>query len=208
MNKLRYPFIAIIAVALMAAFALNFDAAAQNATRPASSVAVIDINQVLQNLNEARAIQAKLQSQADALQKEAEDREKKIRKIQSELEILMPGADTYATKQAELEEEALSFRIWREYQQNRMERNNVAQLASLYRKIVEEVGALAQAQGYDIVLFKDSINIPGNANQQQLTTIIQMRKLLYSNPNADVTTQVVQRMNNAWENRSGNAGGN
>ena len=74
------------------------------------------------------------------------------------------------------------------------------QIEQLYRKTLDAIGRVAKDSGYDVVLFKEKAPDFTNANAQQISTMIQVRKLLWSSDDIDITQQITQRMNNEFEN--------
>ena len=74
-------------------------------------------------------------------------------------------------------------------------------IEDLYRKCLDATEVVAKDLGYDVVLFKESTPDFNYENPQQLSTQIQVRKLLWSADEVDITDAVAQRMNNAYNNK-------
>ena len=121
--------------------------------------------------------------------------------LQADLGILAAGTPAYQETQTKLENKALEFQVWKQFNQRKLEREKVVRLEALYRKVVDAIGGVAKQNNYDIVMFKDSTGDLKGENQQQLAAMIQVRKVLYSNPDLDITDQITQKLNNEWNNR-------
>lgn len=189
--------VAMVVVALVGAANL---VAQGKAARP-TSVAVVDVQQVFNTLDEKSTVEADITQQTEQLQKEEQDRQTELKALQADLGILAAGTPAYQETQTKLENKALEFQVWKQFNQRKLEREKVVRLEALYRKVVDAIGGVAKQNNYDIVMFKDSTGDLKGENQQQLAAMIQVRKVLYSNPDLDITDQITQKLNNEWNNR-------
>ncbi|QNN22869.1 OmpH family outer membrane protein [Planctomycetales bacterium ZRK34] len=189
--------VAMVVVALVGAANL---VAQGKAARP-TSVAVVDVQQVFNALDEKSTVEADITQQTEQLQKEEQDRQTELKALQADLGILAAGTPAYQETQTKLENKALEFQVWKQFNQRKLEREKVVRLEALYRKVVDAIGGVAKQNNYDIVMFKDSTGDLKGENQQQLAAMIQVRKVLYSNPDLDITDQITQKLNNEWNNR-------
>lgn len=189
--------VAMVVVALAAAANL---VAQGKAARP-SAVAVVDVQQVFNSLDEKATVEADITQQTEQLQKQEQDRQTELKALQADLGILAAGTPAYEETQTKLENKALEFQVWKQFNQRKLEREKVVRLEALYRKVVDAIGGVAKQNNYDLVLFKDNTGDLKGENQQQLAAMIQVRKVLYSDPSLDITDQITQKLNNEWNNR-------
>ncbi len=166
-----------------------------------TAVAVVDVQRVFESLSEKTQSEADLQTKADRVKAEQQERQRKLEQMQKDMEVLTPGTDAYNTKQDELERQAVELQAWSQFQTNKLNRERSIQIEALYRKIVDSIERFAKASGHDLVIFKEGNIDFRNANPQQLAALIQVRKVLWSAPDLDITDQITQRMNNEFKNR-------
>ncbi len=166
-----------------------------------TAVAVVDVQRVFESLKEKEQSEADLTTKADRLKAEQQDRQRKLEQMQKDMEMLAPGTPAFNTKQDDLERQAVELQAWGQFQSNKLQRERSLQIEGLYRKIMGSVEGFAKGNGYDVVLFKEGNFDFRNANPQQLSALIQVRKVLWSAEDLDITDQITQRMNNEFTNR-------
>ncbi|MFW5682147.1 MAG: OmpH family outer membrane protein [Phycisphaeraceae bacterium] len=199
MKVFTRPIVLLSAVALIV---LGFAGAyAQNrmAAEPVA-VAVVDLEELLENLDERTEREADVARERERLQQEAEQKRSQVQQIRNELDMLKAGTSNFREKQAELEQAAIELNVWTQYQQQRVNRETGLMIEDLYRKCLDAVEAAAKDAGYDMVFFKESSPDFDYENPQQLSAQITVRKLLWSSDEVDITNDVAQRMNNAYNN--------
>lgn len=165
------------------------------------SVAVVDVQKVFDSLAEKVQVDADLQTRAEKLRQEDQERTRRIEDLQRDLNTLAaPGTSAFVQKQEELEQQALELRAWREYQSAKLQRERALQYERLYRKMLDTIGQVAREGGFDLVLFKEAPVDTANLKPEQLGTFIQIRKVLWVTEDLDLTDQVIQKMNNEYRN--------
>ena len=165
-----------------------------------SKVAVVDMQGVFEQLKEKTAVEAQLQSKAQALGEEAKTKEQELKNLQNDLEILARNSTAFNQKLEQLEQRAFELKNWRDYQTNKINRDRAMQMEDLYRKALEAVGQVATENGFNIVLFKEpELNLTG-AKPEQIAAIIQSRKVLWADDDHDITSAVITHMNNKFQN--------
>lgn len=195
----------VIVAGLVTMGLMGLTAEAQNrgGARPVAA-AVVDVESVFENLDEQAAVKADLTSQISNLQKWEQGQQKAIKAKQGELDVLPPDSKEFQQAQADMEQMAIGLQVELQFRQRQIERAKAVQTEGLYRKILAMVERVAKAERYDLVLFKDKTPNMAGANQQQVAALIQVRKLLYSAPDLDITDQITQKLNNEFNNAGGN----
>jgi len=164
-----------------------------------TAVAVVNIEEVFNQLKEKQAIEANMRAQGDQLQAEEKALKEKIGKLQEALKLLPPGGPGHAQKQEELEKSVLEYRVWGEYQQQKQQRERAVQIEGLYNKTIETIGQIATESGYDMVLFQEpKPQFQGN-NLQQIMAQLSLRKVLWAKDSIDISNTVTTRMNNEFD---------
>jgi Skp family chaperone for outer membrane proteins len=167
-------------------------------TPRATTVAVIDVSVVLNGLDEKLQVEADLQAMVDAGNADLRAREEQVRQIQGDLQLMSPGSAAFDAKRNELDRQAVEFQVMQNYQTQRVNREYSRKFGRLYLNIVDAVGRVAEANGYDLVMFKEhDIDFSG-VPREQLPAVIQSRKVLYSSRGLDITEQVRTMMNNEY----------
>ena len=99
---------------------------------------------------------------------------------------------------------ALETQAWRMFATEQVDIEASLRLRDLDRSIKSAVTQLAEINGYDIVLVDDSgrelsIDAQSKASREiQVKAQMNARRLLYTNPEVDVTDELIERMNNAF----------
>jgi len=185
-----------LAVALIAtAVALGQNAMQAEPT----AVAVVNVQKVFNSLDEKGAIESQLKQRAKKLQKQEKQRQQKIQQMKSDLDMLKPGTQQYKQRQGKLERQVVDFEAWQKFRQQKMQQFRGVQMQNLYRKVAKVAGNVAQDNGYDIVLYDEGSPNFNFQNMKQVSQMIQMRKVLWSKDELNISDQVIQRMNNNFQ---------
>lgn len=175
---------------------------AQNALRAEpTALAVVDIERAFDELNEKTAVESEIRSRGEELGQEEQQRRQQIRQLREDLDVLASGTNAHRQKEEELNRAIIELQTWAQFQQQRLAREHVLQTERLYRQMMDAIAQMAEAEGFDAVMYREG-EINFQAEQpQELVAQIQMRKVLYASDNIDITDELVQRMNNAYEAR-------
>ncbi len=207
MNKRQGIGIALAVLVITIGLSWNdLSAQATGSARPAA-VAVVDIEEVLNNLDERKSIRADLSSQLENLQKWEQAKRKELVNLQNDMKILDPSDEAYKKMRGTLDKKSIELGVELKYRQRQLEMEQALQLESIYRKMVRMIERVAKQDGYELVLFKDKLPEVEGANAQQLIGMMNMRKVLYVSDRLDLTDPVTQRLNNEFNNLSGGGNG-
>ncbi|GAB4556069.1 MAG: hypothetical protein Tsb0013_18880 [Phycisphaerales bacterium] len=166
---------------------------------PSTSVAVLSLGRVLENLDE-RVVRE------DELKAEIGKREAALKQIEEQLEQLTTTMDTLtpgSNERAQMLEEAVRLRYTLEFEGNLASRllsqqRTEMQLA-LFNKIRDAARTYADAEGFDIVLASDhKAEIPQGLGANETNGAILSRRVLHASDAVDITDAVAQRMNNQF----------
>lgn len=198
-TKRAWLLVAVLTLSLALVSGFAWAQAAAMKARPVAA-AVVDVQKAFDSLAEKVQVEAELQTRADRLKQEEQSRQKKLEELQKDMEMLAAGSPAFAQKEEEIARQLVELQAWRNFQTQKLTRERGLQIEGLYRKIVDSIGRLAKENGYDIVLFKEGPADFRNAKPEQLTALIQVRKVLWASNELDLTDQLVQRMNNEFKN--------
>lgn len=197
----------LIAAAGLCALALSWRAgatAAPGTMAPQTSVAVVNLEQVVMQLAEVRDRQTQLQQHAERLQLDFDAKNEELKQLAAQREELPSGSDARLQKvievmrlEATIAAEGEVWQSWFVVEQGRM-------LKEMFGKVEQTIESIATRDGWDVVLWNHGTN-PAisletrRAEQyEEMNRRVMARTIAYSSPRADITQQVIDTMNNAY----------
>lgn len=168
-----------------------------------TAVGVVDMQLVFNNADEKRKIEADVNIKGEENEKFRLEMQEKLRGMQADADLINP-ANTTEKEEAisNIRKAGVQARVEYEFRQQEIARDGVLRIQNLYRKILEACGDVAKSSGYDVVLYKESSEIPTAENLPQVLNMIGSRKVLYAGDELDITQDVIQRLNNTYNNRA------
>lgn len=164
------------------------------------TVAVVDVERALNELDELAALNKSLEANA-------KERQENLDALRTENENLKAELSELPTNAKERQRE-IRARIF-ELNETIKARFNAYQtlidiekgeiIGPLYTKLLAAVGEVSAREGYELVLFDDrALQIPEGV-QAAVNEAIQQKSILYANDRLDITDQVVMLMNNKFQ---------
>lgn len=188
----------VLAVVMVTGLVVLLGAGAAMQAQP-TATAVADVQKIFDSLREKTAVEGQLRSRQERLEQQLASKRNEVAQLRQDLGVLAPGGPDYQEKEDQLRKAAVDLRVWAEVEQQRVVGEQVIQVESLYRKTLDTVAQVARDNGYDIVLYKEPAPNFDVREPQDLLRLIQLRKVLFAADSIDITEQVVQRMNNAFD---------
>jgi len=182
-------FAAVVLAAWVGAYAQNTLQAKPTA------VAVVDVEQVLNQVKEKTALEAQFRAMGEKFQSEEKQRKAELADMQSALDALPEGKD-YDKKQEELQKKVLELQVFVQFSQQKLAAERTLQIETLYRKTNQTVEAMAKEAGFDLVLYREAEIKTRGANLQQMMGQLANRKIIYASDEINITDEVITRMNN------------
>ncbi|MBL4808755.1 MAG: OmpH family outer membrane protein [Phycisphaerales bacterium] len=198
-NKNAFLSLAGLAILLGAAFVFQANA---NSTRPPAqptAIAVVDIMNIIDGLNERTVLEGQLEARMEARQEQLNEVVKQLEALDADIQILEPGTDAYREKfQEGMEKQALA-ETRRKILSQLVSIDTGSVMAGLYTKIETAIHDIADREGYDIVLFDDSsFGLPDGAPNPDVIRAIITKSVVYRHDSIDITQQVITLMNNEY----------
>ncbi len=190
-----HPLIPAIAL-LVAIFAWQ---AGANAVRPPaqpSSIATVDIVEIIDQLKEREYREGELEINKNARQAQINEVEDQLRVLDADLQSMKKGTTEYQAKAMQLFETRAILKTRGEIlnQILSIDRGNVTR--EMYNKVTDAISRIAEREGYDIVLFDDSLfPITEDIPFADVYRSIVSRSVIYHHDSADITNQVITLMN-------------
>ncbi len=194
MNNPRLMTVAILASAIVIGGMVSAQANPDNADN--GGVAVVDLNQILNEADEREAIAARMNElQADARTK-LQEKQRELQRINDDLRVINPDDPEYEDLTNRRLRLQIELQHVQQFEERKLNAELLRQYERLYRRTTQVAGEIAQEQGYRIVLLKDAEQrLPHNIDRQQFFELLGRRKVLWSSGDIDLTASVLQRLN-------------
>ena len=206
----RTPGVAVVVIVAALTALLTYEVVASRSAQPRSCACVVTVAlpTVLEGLDERDEAVRKLRALAEGMELEDDARQASLRAKREELDEL-PAADLDGREKVteDLALMALEYQAWRAYATEQLDIEKSLKLRDLDRKIVAAIAELARVNQYDVVLLDDSgqelvVNADAQVSREiQIRQQIMSRRMLYGSPAADITDELIERMNNAHDMR-------
>jgi len=171
---------------------------AVSAPSAATTVAVCDIAQVFDNYLRGKELSAEFRDKSEKLRGEDDQRAKAISDLQGELEGLMEGSKEYEQRLSEVHRLTIERTTWRQFQTDQVDRDRLRLTRQMYDEILQAVSQVAKSKGVQVVLYHKRQDEKAE-NMTELLQQVELRKVLYAADSVDITDQVLQEVNKAFE---------
>lgn len=168
-----------------------------NAAPEPTAVAVVDVRKVFNSLEEKGALEADLTTMREQLEQQLQQRQQRLRDAAANLNLMARDNPGFEQATRDLEQQRFEVQSWAEWQRQSMVREERLRVLSLYRKILETTGEIAQQNGYDLVFYKDEVDLE-SVKPDEVTQLIGSRRVIYANDELDLTDRVLRVMNSRF----------
>jgi len=149
-------------------------------------IAVVDLNQAFMAYKQRAVLQKEIDDRKKKMNEELSRIEQKLKNRKSDLETLQPGTDKYRELQYKLIELETLLQVTKRQFELELEKAQRAHMERLLGDLDKVVKDYAREKGIDLVLAK-YIASPRNAGPIFIA--------LYNKPELDITAQIVERLN-------------
>ena len=181
--------------------------AASTHLRPPTVVVTFDIEQVIADLTERADAETKLHSLIMNIEESGKAKFDSVAQLEEELDATSDlDRPTINEELDRLKLEALSYQRFAAAQVD-IERSLMYR--DLYQKIQTSVQEIAEQNGYDLVLINDVhreilVNPKAKVSREfQVREQLQVKRIVFSSSQIDITEQIVSHMNLEWEKNPG-----
>ena len=197
-----HPAVILVAAGLLLASALlaGVQAVAEHALPllTPTVVGTVDLEGTFNGLQEWDQLQVSLSQRADGMQEELNRRQEELEGLEADLEDYPESSDKFKQAMKRYQMAAIELQGYVQFQQQKQKRYNDDKIFELYDKIKASAKALADEQGYDIILVDDSIvAIPENS--ENILAQISSRRVLFARGEMDVTDRLIEVMNSEYQ---------
>jgi Skp family chaperone for outer membrane proteins len=202
MKTARKPIALVLAAGAIVCVSLLATSVAQQAPGGATRIAVCDVAEIVDNYARVKDLNAEIQRRQQALKAEDEKRMEAARAVSMELQDLKPGSPQFEQRFQELERMRVDRKGWLELQEGILTRWHLQNMRDVYNEVVETIALVAREQGLNLVLYHESAGLTEQAGLQQLLAEIARKKVLYRDPQSDITQTVLLRLNQKYGART------
>lgn len=164
-------------------------------------IAIVDVQKVLTGLEERRDKLGTFEKSITDLKAKTKQMDEERATDETKIKALADGpAKLKALK--DYRDKYFKAGVEREYSERLLAEEEVTTLRDLYMKIDNAAERLAKKNGYQLVLSSDErIDIPGppRANVEELSQTIKLKRMLWVDPQLDISEELSLFMNNEYQ---------
>lgn len=162
-------------------------------------LAVVNLAQVFDRLNEKADNATELDKLTDQLNKEQSQRKDEIERLTANLDkTFTPGTPAYNAAQDDIMQKAMMFQAQGQFAQQKLAMEERIRYARLYKSVMKAIDEYAKATGIVMVFSVDDADFSGAKTREDVLNRIATRKVLYADPNYDITVKIVEKMNTEY----------
>ncbi|HUU32381.1 MAG TPA: OmpH family outer membrane protein [Phycisphaerae bacterium] len=164
----------------------------------------VDIVEVMNNYERTKDANADLQVEEANLKAAAEPRVREVSEFRLRRDGFNKGSEEWRRLDDEAIQKEMEVRTWLAVEQAKIERRHQEILLDMYREIEKVAGRVAQAKGVDLVFTKaflspPQIDLEDSQGLEDLKNRIVSQRLLYPSAVADLTPEVLKRLNEGYQ---------
>ncbi|MFO0985076.1 MAG: OmpH family outer membrane protein [Planctomycetota bacterium] len=164
----------------------------QAAATPAPSrVGVVDIQRVLAESRAARESEKELKEWIKTVQKDIDEAQAKMKKIDEDLQLLDRRSGAYQQAKDQFDLEKLKYEQLGRRLEKEQEQRWVDAVQRNYEDAVKEIRGYAKAHGFDVVLEVDSTPLRARS-REELFSRLQWKNVVYADESLDITSDVLK----------------
>ena len=156
--------------------------------------ACVNVIMVFNEYQRQKDLAEEMNNEQIKLEAEATTRKQRIDALQATADAMNPQDPAIQKMIQDLFAEQITFKNWLEIKQATMAREVGLWTTRVYQEILDTVAAVAQQEGWDLVLYRDEFE-QGSFDPNVIRDQIRGRKLLYASPAVDLTQKVLDKLN-------------
>lgn len=165
----------------------------------AERVAVVNLEKVFDGLDQREATDKLLNDLAAEMDNKGQEKREQIDEASQDRDLYPTSSTKYQELTTEVAKLTYDLKAYREYAMRVLDSRKAESLREIYASIKSSIAEYASIEGYVVVFVDDSIvELPLDASEAETTRQISARRMLYTDPRIDITTEVVEFMNKAF----------
>lgn len=194
-----WPALVVAAASTLAFFAWRAGAQSAAPAPKAPTVALVNLERLLNNLDELQTRRAEVEAMRAELQKGIDSKGADLEKIGNALKILPAGTPDYKAKQQEAVRKRVEMEVDTKIAEQLMDQKRAEIQKALFLKIQDAVSRMAKQRGYALVFSHDGEVEVVDGQEAQITRQIAVRRILYAEKELDISEELLTMMNNEWK---------
>ena len=187
--------VAVFTVVMVGMFVYQSTAMRPAAPSRPAVLATVNLEVVFESLSERVEADAGLEQLAEELKQQADTLANELDLLKEDLELYAKGSANHQQALEKYSLKSLEYQAFVEFSRRKIEIKKAQSLKRIYRSIKDTSAVLAAEHGYDVVFVDDSVAAMASGTEADVNRQISARRMLYVNPELDVTRQLIERMN-------------
>lgn len=184
-----------------------FSASKSDAPAGGTRVAVVDLVRVFNEFKQTKALNQRMQDYRGKL---GGDRDKRLKEIDAEkaaLDAFTPDSSDWYKRNEALKKKRFEYEVWQALEMDQLAAHHLRWTKRTYQMVTDEIAAVAKSRGAQLVVTREELDTPNTTDSAKLLQAIDQqilaRKVVYSDPNIEVTEEVLANLNAAFEKAGG-----
>lgn len=190
----RSVIIALAVLCLAVTFAVPRDPPAQPAEGP-MLVAHIDLERVFNEISAKSQAEVQLEEMRQQFEKKKDELRGQVEFLRDDLELMVPGTDTYEKAERKLREATIDYSAYVEFSKARLERERSTARKTIFQQILRSAESFAKVRGISYLLSDDSIRAVEEGTELQVVQQMAFRRMIFADSSFDVSGDLIEWIN-------------
>jgi len=183
-----------LAAAVLGVAALGSLAARSQDVPPPTRIGFVDVEKVVAEWKKREEVRKALQARSDALGVKFKGERTRIEEKEAKLATLNETSDEFLRLVREIDGDKFLHRRDQEYEKERLQKDEFRQVWMLYKAVVAEAQAVAEAKGLSCVLDWAPLTVEMDKAANPLSHVPK-RTVVWADPRLDLTAEVLASLN-------------
>ena len=195
----KSTFLCTVTIIVIGTMAWQTHALRKLASVTPAALVSIDISRVLFSLEERAWEEAKAQSLINKIEEDKEVRRRHIDDYAEEFELYQPGSVKWNELEQEQQLELFEYESLNDYGILMKAREESRGMRHVFNSIKEAIDTLSSQNGWDYVFVNETVVQLPEGDTIDMSAAIGARRMLYANPEMDVTDTLIEYMNASFD---------
>jgi Skp family chaperone for outer membrane proteins len=195
----KSTFLCTVTIIVIGVMAWQTHALRKLASVTPAALVSIDISRVLFSLEERAWEEAKAQSLINKIEEDKEARRRHIDDYAEEFELYQPGSVKWKELEQEQQLELFEYESLNDYGILMKAREESRGMRHVFNSIKEAIDTLSSQNGWDYVFVNETVVQLPEGDTIDMSAAIGARRMLYANPEMDVTDTLIEYMNASFD---------
>jgi Skp family chaperone for outer membrane proteins len=195
----KSTFLCTVTIIVIGVMAWQTHALRKLASVTPAALVSIDISRVLFSLEERAWEEAKAQSLINKIEEDKEARRRHIDDYAEEFELYQPGSVKWNELEQEQQLELFEYESLNDYGILMKAREESRGMRHVFNSIKEAIITLSSQNGWDYVFVNETVVQLPEGDTIDMSAAIGARRMLYANPEMDVTDTLIEYMNASFD---------